>query len=123
MELDATTQQRRQHPRTLSHTEAVVSTPRGVFSYTVSNLSAGGALLVGGPAQHEGASVVVTLRLPLYPEVRVPAQVMRCTNDGPNVEVAVAFHHTDDRTEDHIQSALLSEIERSQTEGRIADVM
>jgi hypothetical protein len=32
-------------------------------------------------------------------------------------EIAVTFVHLNDRTEDHIQSALLSELERSHTDG------
>ncbi len=123
MQLDTTTSERRRHPRTLSHTEAVVKAKSGIHHYDVSNLSAGGALLIGEPALREGERVEVILRLPLYPEVRVQANVVRCVRDEGGNEIAVTFVHVDDRTEDHIQAALLSEIERSQTEGRIADVM
>ena len=45
MQLDPTTSERRRHPRTLSHPEAVVKPRHGIFPYDVSNLSAGGALL------------------------------------------------------------------------------
>lgn len=123
MQLDPTTSERRRHPRTLSHTEAVVKTRHGIFHYDVSNLSAGGALLTGEPSLREGERVDVILRLPLYPEVRVQANVVRCVRHDGNSEIALTFVHVDDRTEDHIQAALLSEIERSQTEGRIADVL
>ncbi|MBX7078401.1 MAG: PilZ domain-containing protein [Nannocystaceae bacterium] len=119
MHVDINTTERRQHPRTLSHTEAIVSSPHGVHRYTVSNLSVAGALLVDGPALRRGEHVEITLLLPLYPEVRVRAQVVRI-DDGA---IGLAFQHVDDRTEDHIQSALLSEIERSQTGGRIADIV
>jgi PilZ domain len=122
MQLDTTTSQKR-HPRTLSHTEAVVKTRQGIFHYDVSNLSASGALLTGEPALRDGERVEVILQLPLYPEVRVQANVIRCQRHDGVAEIALGFVHVDDRTEDHIQSALLSEIERSQTEGRIADVM
>jgi hypothetical protein len=123
MQVDAIAADRRQHPRTLSHTEATVSTRRGIFHYTVSNLSVAGALLVDGPPLMEGDHIEITLRLPLYPEFRVPARVVHVRGDRDDVALGIAFEHADDRTEDHIQSALLSEIERSQTEGRIADVL
>ena len=123
MQLDTTIPERRRHPRTLSHTEAVVKTTGGLFHYDVSNLSASGALLTGAPPLREGERVEVILRLPLYPEVRVQANVLRCERVGTVAEIALTFVHVDDRTEDHIQSALLSEIERSHTDGLIADVM
>lgn len=123
MQLDTQISERRRHPRTLSHTEAVVKTLAGIFHYDVSNLSASGALLTGQPPLREGERVEVILRLPLYPEVRVHADVLRCIRVGGVAEIGLAFVHVDDRTEDHIQSALLSEIERSQTEGLIADVL
>ncbi|MBC8068172.1 MAG: PilZ domain-containing protein [Deltaproteobacteria bacterium] len=123
MQLDTTISERRRHPRTLSHTEAVVKTNGGIFHYDVSNLSASGALLTGVPPLRDGERVEVILRLPLYPEVRVQANVLRCERVGTVAEIALAFVHVDDRTEDHIQSALLSEIERSRTDGLIADMI
>jgi len=124
MHVDTNTVERRRYPRTLSPTDAVVHDGRGVQRYVVSNLSVGGGLFVGGPALRVGSRVDLILRLPLYPEVRLQGNVIRCTtNDEGAIEIAMEFVHIDDRTEDHIQSALLSELERSQTQGRIADVM
>lgn len=123
MQVDETTRHLRRHPRTLSPTDAVACTHHGMFEYTVSNLSVGGATLVGGHSLPAGTRMDVLLRLPLYPEVRIAAEVVGCANDEGTVAIAVEFLHVDDRTEDHIQSALLSEIERSQTGGRIADVI
>jgi hypothetical protein len=124
MHVDTMTVERRRHPRTLSHTEAVVHDGRHIMRYVVSNLSVGGGLLIGPSPLQVGTRVDVILQLPLYPEVRVHGDVIRCTtNDDGEVEIAMSFVHHDDRTEDHIQSALLSEIERSQTQGQIADVM
>lgn len=123
MQLDTTIPERRRHPRTLSHTEAVVVTRHGVRHFTVSNLSVSGALLVGDHPLVPGQRIEVILRLPLYPEVRLVAEVIRCEHDDALDEIAIAFVHHDDRTEDHIQSALLSELERSSTQGRIADLV
>jgi hypothetical protein len=111
--------ERRRHPRTISHTTAVVKTKTMLCTYTVSNLSVGGALLIDGPALPERSVVQVILRLPLYPDIRVPARVVRCDRDADGVRLGVTFVHTSDRTEDHIQAALLSELERSQTHGII----
>ena len=85
MQVDAIAADRRQHPRTLSHTEAMVSTRRGIFHYTVSNLSVAGALLVDGPPLMEGDHIEITLRLPLYPEFRVPARVVHVRGDRDDV--------------------------------------
>lgn len=123
MQVDTTPRHLRRHPRTLSPTDAVLSTRRGVFDYTVSSLSVGGATLLGRQALAAGTHVEVLLRLPLYPEVRIHGEIVSCTADDDGVALAVDFLHVDDRTEDHIQSALLSEIERSQSGGRIADIL
>jgi hypothetical protein len=101
----------------------VLSTRRGVFDYTVSSLSVGGATLLGRQVLTAGTRVEVLLRLPLYPEVRIHAEIVSCASTDDGVALAVDFLHVDDRTEDHIQSALLSEIERSQSNGRIADIL
>jgi hypothetical protein len=124
MHVDTITVDRRRHPRTLSHTEAVVHDGHHIWRYVVSNLSVGGGLFLGNAPLRVGTRVDVILQLPLYPQVRVHGDVIRCDrNDDGEIEIAMSFVHHDDRTEDHIQSALLSEIERSQTQGRIADVM
>lgn len=113
----------RSHPQTLSPTDALLSTAHGVYDYTVSNLSVGGATLHGRHALPSGTRCDVLLRIPLYPEVRIAAEIVDCAAGDRGARVCIEFLHVDDRTEDHIQSALLSEIERSQTDGHIADVL
>ena len=116
--------ERRRYPRTLSRTTCLVKTRNDVVEYLVRNLSVSGALLTAGPKLGKGYPLVVVLRIPLYPEVKVPARVVRNGVDDDGVPyMAVQFVHKSDQTEDHIQSALLSEIERSKTDGRIADVL
>lgn len=115
---------RRTHPRVDSDTHCVVKTRTGMHEYTVRNLSVSGALLTGGPSLRAKCPVVVLLRVPLYPEVRIHARVVRTGADEDGTEfVAIAFVHRSDHTKDHIQSALLSELERSRTNGRIADIL
>src|SRR5687768_15138927 len=75
MHVDTMTVDRRRHPRTLSHTEAVVHDERSIWRYVVSNLSVGGGLFIGNTPQHAGKRVDVILQLPLYPEVRVHGDV------------------------------------------------
>jgi c-di-GMP-binding flagellar brake protein YcgR len=123
MRVQTTTTERRRHPRTISHTTAVVKTKTSLFEYTVSNLSVSGALLVDGPPLEDGAVVQIILRLPLYPDIRIPARVVRCDRDDGTCRVGVEFLHVSDQTEDHIQAALLSELERSQTHGIIPTLL
>lgn len=116
--------ERRVHPRVDSDTHCVVKTRAGMYEYRVRNLSVSGALLTGGPPLHERCPMVVILRVPLYPEVRILARVVRTGSDEDGTEsVGIEFVHRSDITEDHIQAALLSELERSRTNGRIADVL
>jgi hypothetical protein len=119
MRMQTTTTERRRHPRTISHTTAVVKTRHALQEYTVSNLSVSGALLTGGPPLPERAVVTMILRLPLYPDIRIGARVVRCERAEHAHQLGVSFVHVSDQTEDHIQSALLSELERSQTHGVI----
>ncbi len=114
---------RREHPRTTSSVTCVVKTSSGLGEYVVRNLSVSGALLAGGPPLARGCPLVVILRVPLYPEVRIPARAVREGIDGTGPFVGIEFVHRSDVTEDHIQSALLSEWERSRTDGRIADIL
>jgi hypothetical protein len=122
MRVQTTTTERRRHPRTISHTTALVKTTKALQQYTVSNLSVSGALLVDGPPLPEGLVVQMILRLPLYPDIRIGARVVRCELGG-EIRIGVAFVHVSDQTEDHIQAALLSELERSQTHGLISTLL
>jgi hypothetical protein len=115
--------ERRRHPRTLSETTAVVTGAGFLHRYEVENLSASGALLSGRIGLEVGRIVDVILQMPLYPEIRVMARVMRYgRSEGGRVLLDVEFVHVTDTTEDHIQAALLSELERSSTHGSIAAV-
>ena len=115
--------ERRRYPRTLSQVEAVVRTRNGCGRYMVSNLSVCGALLTQGPPLSLDVITEIDLHIPEHPQIRVMARV---TRDGRNDDgerfMAVEFLHSSDETEDLIQAALLDEIERSQTEGRIEDL-
>ncbi len=116
--------ERREHARLDSDIRCVVKTRRGMHEYAVRDLSVSGALLSGGPRLRRRCPLVVLLRVPLYPEVRIPARVVRVATDDDGCPIAgIEFLHSSDVTEDHIQSALLSELERSQTDGCIADVL
>ncbi len=119
-----TAAERRRHPRTFSRTTCIVKTRDGVHEYVVSNLSVSGALLTAGPKLGEGYPLSIVLRIPLYPEVTVAARVVRNGVDDDGVPyMGVEFVHRSDQTEDHIQAALLSELERSRSDGRIADIL
>jgi hypothetical protein len=114
------TRERRKHPRTVSHTTCELRTKDGACEYQVRNLSVSGALLGDGPFLPEGKKVLVVLRIPLYPEIEVWAKVRRrCRDDDGAPVLGIEFVHVTDVTEDHIQSALLSELERSHTHGII----
>lgn len=115
---DVTPKERRRYPRTISHTTCSLRTRHGTHEYVVRNLSVCGALLVDGPQLGKHARVQAVLHIPLYPDIRVLAKVTRrgTTEDGEPF-IAVEFTHGSDTTEDHIQSALLSELERSHTDG------
>ncbi len=115
---------RREHARVCSNIRCVVKTRGGMSEYGVADLSVSGALLTEGPRLRDRCPLIVLLRVPLYPEVRVPARVVRNgVDDAGRPTLGIEFVHTSDVTEDHIQSALLSELERSRSDGRIADVL
>ena len=115
---------RREHSRVCSNIRCVVKTRGGMSEYGVADLSISGALLTGGPRLRDRSPLIVLLRVPLYPEVRIPARVIRAAVDEDgSPAIGIEFVHSNDVTEDHIQSALLSELERSRSDGRIADVL
>jgi len=115
---------RREHARVCSNIRCVVKTRDGIGEYGVADLSISGALLTDGPRLRDRCPVIVLLRVPLYPEVRIPARVIRTGVDEDGHPTAgIEFVHSSDVTQDHIQAALLSELERSRSDGRIADVL
>lgn len=115
--------ERRRYPRTLSQVDAVVRTRNGCGRYKVSNLSVCGALLTQGPPLSLDTIAEIDLHIPEHSQIRVMARVTReGINDDGERFMGVEFLHSSDETEDLIQAALLDEIERSQTGGRIADL-
>lgn len=115
--------ERRRYPRTLSEVDAMVRTRNGCGRYMVSNLSVCGALLTQGVPLSLDTIVEIDLHIPQHPQIRVMARVTReGINDQGERFMGVEFLHSSDETEDLIQAALLDEIERSQTDGRIADL-
>lgn len=115
--------ERRRYPRTLSQVDAVVRTRNGCGRYLVSNLSVCGALLTQGAPLSLDTIAEIDLHIPQHPQIRVMARVTReGINDEGERFMGVEFLHSSDETEDLIQAALLDEIERSQTGGRIADL-
>ncbi len=115
---------RREYARLNSNIRCVVKTRVGMHEYEVTDLSVSGALLTDGPRLRKRCPLIVLLRVPLYPEVRIPARVVRTgTDEDGNPAMGIEFVHRSDATKDHIQAALLSELERSRTNGRIADVL
>ncbi len=115
---------RREYARVCSNIRCVVKTRGGMSEYGVADLSTSGALLTGGPRLRDRCPAIVLLRVPQYPEVRIPARVVWTGVDEDGSPTAgIEFVHRSDVTEDHIQSALLSELERSRSDGRIADVL
>jgi len=114
--------ERRRYPRTLSQVDAVVRTRDGCGRYVVSNLSVCGAMLTQGPVLALDTIAEIDLHIPESPQIRVMARVTReGLDDDGACFLGVEFLHSSDETEDLIQAALLGEIERSQTSGRIAD--
>ena len=117
------TRERLRYPRTLSQVDAVVRTRNACGRYMVSNLSVCGALLTQGAPLSLDAIAEIDLHIPGHSQIRVMARVTReGLNDDGERFMGVEFLHRSDETEDLIQAALLDEIERSQTDGRIADL-
>lgn len=114
---------RRDHVRAPSDIRCIVKTRQGMSEYRVADLSVSGALLTGGARLRDRCPLIVLLRVPFYPEVRVPARVVRVgTDEDGNPALGIEFVHRNDVTEDHIQAALLSELERSRPDGCISDI-
>ena len=106
--------ERRRHRRIPSQTVAFVKTKETLQQYHVRNLSVGGAMLSGGPELKIGTKIQVILNVPLYPPIRIMAKVVHTVDmlDG-TLCYGIEFRHKTDVTEDQIQSALLSELERA----------
>ncbi|MCA9695181.1 MAG: hypothetical protein KC636_36715 [Myxococcales bacterium] len=94
-------------------TTAVVLTRSSMHRYELHDLQVAGARLRGGPPLPRRRAFEVILEVPCYPPIRLHARVVGPGDDTLGTEVA--FIHETDFTEDHIQAALLSELERSRT--------
>ena len=83
--------------------------------YLVENLSAGGALLSGGPRFPTGAPVQVLLRLPERAALSVDGVVARRAKGDA---FAVSFIHQDDEVKDAIHEIVLRYLERNRPENK-----
>lgn len=90
---------------------ATVVTRKSLHEYEIRDLRVDGARLVGGPRLPVRRAFEIIVSVPYYPAIRLHARV-----DPPPAGAThgmwITFIHTSDYTEDHIQAALLSELER-----------
>jgi hypothetical protein len=99
--------ERRSKPRAARLGRAVLNfNSSGSYEYEVANVSAGGALLIGGPQLRKGRSVRVLLMLTGLASIAVDAHVIRSRDDDGTV--AVRFDALDVGLEDLIQEVVLS---------------
>lgn len=102
------TSERRKQPRVNWVGEALVSVNGNcAVDYQIENISAGGAMLVGGPHLRPGRRVRVLLRLKGLPTIALDAYVLRGT-EVQKPELAVRFTDLDPGIEDLIQDVVLS---------------
>lgn len=107
--------ERRRHPRSeIVATATILSTKGNASSYLVENLSAGGALLVGGDDHLEpGARVRMLLHLPERKPLSLSAVVIRRQAHGAKGHgLAVNFQHLSPEIQDVIQEVVLTTLER-----------
>jgi len=84
----------------------------------VENLSAGGALLLGGSGWRVGQRVEVELRLRRASPIRAPAVIVRIETHRTPVGFAVQFQDLPESVEESINEAVRKAIERTQAPGR-----
>ena len=84
----------------------------------VENLSAGGALLLGGSGWHIGQLVEVELLLRRRSPIRARAVIVRIEAHRNPVGIAVQFQDLSPRVEASINEAVWEAIERTQAAGR-----
>ncbi|HEX9294705.1 MAG TPA: response regulator [Polyangiaceae bacterium] len=78
--------------------------------YLVEDLSAGGALLTGGPSLPMGQTIGLSLHIPSQPPMVIDGSVVRSSQSG-SVALAVAFRSLSPADEDAIHQAVLSALE------------
>ena len=104
---------RRRWPRVkLPISVQVLRDHRPLGTYMVANLSAGGALLSGGPEVAPGTEIEILLHFAGRRPVALPARVVR---SAPSI--AVSFHRLSPDQEDLIHDAVLSHLEFLRHEG------
>lgn len=96
----------------LRATATIVSRGETVGRFTVQNLSAGGALLIGGHDVPRAAPCRVLLELPSGESIAVGAWVRRRAVHGGLVALAISFRHSSPASEDRIQDAILGMLDR-----------
>jgi len=77
--------------------------------YRIENLSAGGAVLAGGPALPLHTLVQVVLRLGTMPSARIEARVTSTETTG-QPRIAISFCSLDAALEDRLNDAVLSSL-------------
>ena len=120
MHVPPTGTERRTQPRVAIHAAAVVIRDRVPLGlYLVENLSASGALLVGGPSLKPGEAVRVVLRVPRRRPLTVHAVVARDHRDDEAPGVGVAFRQVPSDVQDAITELVTRGLQhRSAAEGR-----
>ncbi len=110
---------RREHPRALVPLSAIaIVENRKVGTYSVANLSAGGALLMLGPSLPAGTSLQLLLDGPGAEQLTIAAVVLRTepsTDRDPMI--AVRFHGVSARFADLIQTLVLRSLEQASGPG------
>ncbi len=89
---------------------ATAVTASSIHQFVVDDLSVNGACLRGVSSLPRRRLFDIIVRVPFYPPIRVRARVVNNQGTATNVR----FVHEFDFTEDQIQAALLSELERRQ---------
>ncbi len=91
--------------------------------FVVDNLSAGGALLIGGTEWRTGERFELQLRLQSGAELRTSAAVLRCERRRDEAFVAVQFQNVPPEVEDALQDAVAEAIEHHRAQAASAIVV
>jgi hypothetical protein len=91
--------------------------------FVVDNLSAGGALLLGGSGWRPGETFEIQLRLHSGAELRTSAAVLRCERRREEMSVAVQFQNMPADVEDALQDAVAAALEHHRAQAAAAIVV
>jgi hypothetical protein len=112
---------RRVHPRVPFAAQATFTLDdRSLGSYTVQDISVGGALVVGDVAPPMGSHVQVALTASQFGTVHLEAEVVRVQPSGGRQGVGIMFCKPPSPIARMIEDAVLNELSRSQREGTVA---